>query len=288
MADQRRDLRLYGAYVAWMRKNEWAIDSPLRIVERVLQPQHRLVSRQRFLTEVLDLRAIRPSRALADYERELIADVPLRQRYDRAINDGTIPRKFASFDDNVLRREANVVAYYALLRETAPSIVVETGTAVGWMTSWIVAALEANGHGRLISIDLPAVKGERTMQRTLSGDEIGALIPDAYRHRWTLLAGDAKVLVPRVLSENSVDVFCHDSLHTRTHMGFEYHAARCLMKPEALIVSDDIMMNSAFLDFVRTHHLPSVACVANPNIGITVNRFDQFELEIGTDVVAAV
>lgn len=41
-----------------------------------------------------------------------------------------------------------------LVRALQPDFVLETGTAWGWTTRAIAGALEANGHGRLVSLDV--------------------------------------------------------------------------------------------------------------------------------------
>ena len=73
--------------------------------------------------------------------------------------------------------------------------------------------MHKNNNGRLISIDIPSQAGKLTMETNLASKEVGKLIPDVYRDRWELHLGDAKELLPKLLLENEVDVFIHDSLH---------------------------------------------------------------------------
>jgi predicted O-methyltransferase YrrM len=192
--------------------------------------------------------------------------------------------KHRQYEDR-FSNEANIVNYYAIIREIEPNIVAETGTATGSMTSWVLAALEANENGQLISIDIPPVQGKLAMDLTINKDEIGFLIPREYHHRLEYICGDAKVMLPRVLADNPADVFIHDSLHTRTHMLFEYNVARCLMRPNTVILSDDILWNGAFFSFLKSHHLTGLGCISNPNLGLTVNAFDEYELKVGTDII---
>lgn len=153
------------------------------------------------------------------------------------------------------------------------------------MTSWMLAALHKNGHGKLISIDIPAVQEKLTMDITVEKGEIGFLIPHEFHGSWELKLGDAKLLLPKILGEYDADIFVHDSLHTRTHMLYEYHVAHALMRPGSIIMSDDILWNTAFFDFVRSNHLMSLGCIANPNIGITTNSFDPYEQKIGVGII---
>jgi predicted O-methyltransferase YrrM len=185
----------------------------------------------------------------------------------------------------VARLDGIVTIYYALMREVAPEIVVETGTAAGGYTALVLAALVENGRGRLVSIDIPPVAGRLTMDDlTLDESEVGFFVPAEYRERWEYRRGDAKVLLPRALLEQPVDVFIHDSLHTRTHMLLEYSLARALMDEGKLIVSDDILWNSAFESFLLAHGMQGFAPYANPNTGVCVNRFDDFERRAGLGV----
>ncbi len=223
-----------------------------------------------------------PSHPLEFYVNELKENQELSDLYFRVVDQGKMPRKYQNHDERVEAVRVNVVLFYALIREFKPEVLIETGTAHGSMTSWIVTALYKNQKGMLHSIDLPPVDGELTMGMTVLPEDVGMLIPAVYRNHWTLHPGDAKVLLPRLMSEFSVDYFFHDSLHTRTHMLFEYNVARCLMQPGAFIVSDDILWNSSFFDFIRSHRLQGFGAFSNPNVGITLNEFDQYELGIGT------
>ena len=174
-----------------------------------------------------------------------------------------------------------VAIYYGLMRELRPGVVVETGTAAGSLTSFVAAALTRNEHGRLISIDIPPVAGHLQMNLTVAPSDVGYFIPEAYRGCWEYRAGDARELLPKVLAEESTDVFIHDSLHTTTHMLFEYSVARALMREGALIASDDILWNDAFNSFLRANGLVGYAPFSQPGTGAVVNRFDPFERDSG-------
>ena len=171
------------------------------------------------------------------------------------------------------------------MRELQLEVVVETGTAAGSNTGFLLSAPERNGKGRLISIDLPPIKGELTMDETILEKDVGYLIPYDFRSRWECRKGDAKIILPQVLAEFQVDVFVHDSLHTRTHMLFEYAVARALLPENALILSDDILWNNAFDSFVSINRLTAYAGFGNTNFGAMINRFDKYEREIGLGVV---
>jgi len=216
-----------------------------------------------------------PRQPLDFYLAELAACKPLRAAWDTGSIKGP---------DTRLDNPALAGFYYAFVRETRPGCIVETGTAAGALTSLMVAALAANAHGVVRSIDLPSREGVLTMDSTVAPDQAGFLIPREFREHWEYLPGDAKLLLPRVLVESSPDIFIHDSLHTRTHMSFEYATARALMRPNTVIASDDSLWNASWVDFIHTHRLTSYTSVKNPNVCVTINEFDAYETAQGLDI----
>ena len=225
-----------------------------------------------------------PGVTLSRYVEELVGNDDLRRQWEESVERYDL-RKYRDWNHRVRSQPGNVALYYALIREICPQVIVETGTASGSMTSLLLAALEANGEGRLISIDIPPTEGTLTMDLTIDRSDIGFWIPKSLHARWDYRVGDAKVLLPKVMAEQQIDVFVHDSLHTRTHMLFEYAVARCLMPEGSLVVSDDILWNNAFDDFLALNELSGYAPSSNPNIGCFVNRFDSFEKSVGTGIV---
>lgn len=244
-----------------------------------------------FFGEVASLLDFQPTADLAAYAEELQQDACMEARYNLAAERGIIrshPTKPLPLYKNRLvpgSCEGNLVLFYALFRELKPDLVVETGTCAGSMSSYIVAALHRNGKGRMISIDLPPSANKMPTLDGLRDEDVGFLIPEEYRDHWTLVRGDAKALLPGIMMENDVDVFFHDSLHTRTHMAFELAVARAFMKEGSAILSDDTLTNHSFWKFVETHRLPALACTTNPQIAVCRNVFDDFEKDIGIETV---
>lgn len=282
--DQQRDIRSFRWFIRKLKKNEWLLNTPFMHLEKFYFPNHRILSRKDYFRAVMESLGKSPSRPLPFYREELMTDEPLRKKYLSAVESGIFKADAERYEDR-FSSEGDIVNSYALFREVQPEVVLETGTATGATTSWLLTALHKNRKGRLLSIDLPAVSNELTMSVGIKRDNVGMLIPEAYRDRWEYHEGDAKILLPKLLVENAVDVFIHDSLHTRTHMLFEYNCARALMKPGTIIMSDDITWNQAFFLFVKSHKLEGLSCISNPNRGFTVNRFEEYEEHIGTGVV---
>ena len=148
---------------------------------------------------------------------------------------------------------------YMVVRFATPKVVLETGVFDGESSAVILQALADNGEGELISIDLPAVHAIQYstsgMRETVipPGLSPGWVIPDSLRHRHRLELGDSRELLPDILeSSGALDIFMHDSLHTFDHMLFEYSTAWPHLRDGGLLLSDDILWNSAFHDFCRS------------------------------------
>ena len=134
-------------------------------------------------------------------------------------------------------------AAYIGCRTRKPSVVVETGVAFGMTSRYILQALDANGHGRLESVDLPPLGDEE-------GFFVGALVRDDLRTRWTLHRGSTRRELPPLLDRlGGVEVFVHDSLHTYRTMRWEFETVWPYMPQGSLLLSDDIGANKAFHDF---------------------------------------
>jgi predicted O-methyltransferase YrrM len=133
---------------------------------------------------------------------------------------------------------------YALIRLLRPEIVVETGVGAG-VSSWtILEAMDRNGSGRLVSIDLPTPNTELL-------PAVGYLVPEKLRGRWELRTGPSQKLLPQVLSElGEVDIFQHDSRHSYSNQKREYETAWPHIRPGGVLVSDDVS-NDALHDACR-------------------------------------
>ena len=152
---------------------------------------------------------------------------------------------------------------YSLCRIMNPRIVVETGVASGLSSAYILKALEDNGTGRLISIDMPNFEQkliqESNEYSTKSpegnipqGKNLGWLVPNDLRNRWTLKIGLVKnILVPILDELGKIDIFFHDSEHTYENMMYEFRNAWSHIRKGGLLLSDDVDWNNSFSDFAR-------------------------------------
>ena len=169
----------------------------------------------------------------------------------------------------------------SFVRLARPEAVVETGVAHGSSSTVILDALQKNQKGRLYSVDLPLVAGENGQRASLttvqSLDQVGWLVPDALRGRWSLTLGDSLVQLPNMVQNiSSLDIFFHDSLHSYEHMMEEFRMVWPHLKKKGFLLSDDIFVekHAAIYDFAKEKRQPlktflqiGVICNERPLIG---------------------
>jgi hypothetical protein len=147
---------------------------------------------------------------------------------------------------------------YAVVRASRARRVVETGVHVGRTSLAILSALQRNGSGRLVSIDLPKTTGAVNSDGRLDlshvsrPEETGYLVPQSLRGRWDLRLGDSKVLLPAAV-EDGVDFFLHDSDHSYGHQMFEYRTVWPKLTVGGLFLSDDTDWTPAWREFLAQH-----------------------------------
>lgn len=126
---------------------------------------------------------------------------------------------------------------YDTIKKLRPDICVETGVANGFSTAVILLALKENKKGKLYSIDI-------------CYKPTGVIIPKELKQRWILIEGMIKPKLTGLLQDlKKVDFFLHDGSHTYRDMLFDYTTVWIKMPKNAVLVSDDVNYNDAFLDF---------------------------------------
>lgn len=111
---------------------------------------------------------------------------------------------------------------HQLVREKQPELVVECGTAIGYSGIWICAALEENGKGRLLTLEIDA---ERS---ALAGEHFAAAGVDGLVER---RIGDACELVTVIAGP--IDFVLFDN-------GFS-HYLRCFQGLEAALAGSAVL-----------------------------------------------
>jgi len=130
---------------------------------------------------------------------------------------------------------------YLLVRTVRPGLMVETGVANGASTFLVLTAMQRNGDGRLVSIDISA--------------EVGSLLTDAERR---MANWDMRVIEPGGIGAvvdglGPIDVFFHDSDHSHANVTAELQAAWPRMAPGGLVLGDDGELSFAFVDVAAQH-----------------------------------
>ncbi len=134
---------------------------------------------------------------------------------------------------------------YLLCRLISPSVVLETGVAYGVSSVFILKALQVNGRGTLHSVDLPPLRSE--YERFW-----GIAVPEAFKDRWRLHRGSSARVLPRLLREiRTIDLFVHDSLHTRGNMRREFDTVWPHLRNGAVLLADDVERNRAFSELQK-------------------------------------
>ena len=148
---------------------------------------------------------------------------------------------------------------YALCRAVRPVTIVETGVARGVTSAYILQALEKNGAGLLVSVDLPPLGADPKR-------DVGSVIPERLRSRWELHLGSSKCALPAIMAARSpINMFVHDSLHTYRNMRREFGVASPHLAKGAVLLADDIEGNEAFQEWLGTHELRDGFAVKSPN-----------------------
>jgi predicted O-methyltransferase YrrM len=123
--------------------------------------------------------------------------------------------------------------------------VLETGVAYGVSSVFILKALQVNGRGTLHSVDLPPLRSE--YERFW-----GIAVPEAFKDRWRLHRGSSARVLPRLLREiRTIDLFVHDSLHTRRNMRREFDAIWPRLRNGGALLADDVERNRAFSELQK-------------------------------------
>lgn len=152
---------------------------------------------------------------------------------------------------------ANSIYYfylYSLTRKLEPEVAVESGVFLGGSSAAILKAMEENGKGRLISLDISRTvpTGIWTKYRVPTG----FAVPERLRNRWELVIEDSRYFLPAALPKlGSIDFYLHDSDHTYKTVTFEMEAAWRHLKTGGVLVVDDCNFSLATYNFARCNTL---------------------------------
>ena len=137
---------------------------------------------------------------------------------------------------------------YWLTRRLKPQVILETGVSAGWSSQAFLAALEANGSGKLYSSDFPYFR-VRDPERY-----IGILIEDSLKHRWELHTDGDETALPAIVSKlPRVDLFHYDS--DKSYSGRRFACSVVRPKLHGSLLIDDITNDSWFRELVERESL---------------------------------
>jgi len=158
------------------------------------------------------------------------------------------------------------ILLYVLVRHLRPAACLETGVYYGGNSAFMLAALDRNGTGRLVSVDLPdsAIRrdGDSSHARhPLVGDSElyeatlrpGFIVPDYLKSLWDFVEGDSLAEIPK--RQEVFDIYLHDSDHSMDFLSAEMAAALPRLSPHAVMIADDIDWSNGFFGFCVTHGL---------------------------------
>ena len=168
---------------------------------------------------------------------ELSKDIYLLERIEEKV--APVDEFFVKTWGNCLDLGFYRCSIYAMTRILKPSVVIETGILHGLTSAYILAALQKNQFGRLISIDLPSTPETGPSNNDGYDDVLpigqspGWVVPDYLRPFWETYLGNSLEILPKVLQETTeIDFFIHDSDHSYEVMKFECDLASSSLMTE--------------------------------------------------------
>jgi hypothetical protein len=142
---------------------------------------------------------------------------------------------------------------YLLVRATRPERILETGVGPGYSTAWLLAALNANGAGELVSLGPGSTEGRSSGVPTLS---VGQFVPPSFRSRWTLAIGNSSERLRQLLDGGPrVDVFFYDNGPDPTRARFELRTAWDALSDRGILLAHHVETNPAWAEFCRRQGL---------------------------------
>ncbi|MER7165527.1 class I SAM-dependent methyltransferase [Micromonospora sp. NPDC000207] len=173
-----------------------------------------------FVSVVCDV----PVKQVRAYFHEIEADDRLRTHIEQA-TAGAARRGLADRQVRYARR----IGWYAMVRATGPAHVVETGVDKGLGSCVLAAALLRNAAdgrpGRVTSLDINPEAGY--LARTEPWSEVVDLV-----------IGDSIASLDAL--DRPVDLFLHDSDHSRAHEKREFDAVEAKLAPGAILLTDNV------------------------------------------------
>lgn len=145
---------------------------------------------------------------------------------------------------------------FALVLLLKPTCILEIGVARGSSSRALLSGLEICGRGHLISIDFPFLI-------TNYANEIGMLVSQRLRKKWTLHIGPSQLILPKILTTDTrFQLIIHDGAHSYHVQRNDLQQSLSTLDPDGVIVCDDLN-NDSFLE-VGQERFKSMWCLKQP------------------------
>jgi hypothetical protein len=213
--------------------------------------------------------------------QEILTDDELVRSIEKEVKgvDSWGTKTFESVFDFRLFR----IVLYIAMRLKKPRVAIETGVLHGLTSAFLLRAIERNGAGKLISIDLPSYPDTGAANKDgysavlPVGKHPGWIVPVRLTKNWDLRISSSQDALPELNEISGLDFFLHDSEHTFETMWFELCWAWDKLEDGGYLFCDNIEASSAFSDFaehvgqkVILFPAPSQQYMANPRFGLMV------------------
>lgn len=193
---------------------------------------HLTALNQRYLANFLGIVCNQPATVMEAYMREVVEDAGLREHLIRCIQKGE--RNFLADDEP---RYGRRIGWYAIVRATRPTVVIETGVDKGLGSCVLTAALQRNaaeGHpGRYFGTDI--------------NPKAGYLLQAPYDKYGQIVYGDSIESLKKM--DSPIDLFINDSDHSMDYEMQEFETVAEKLSPTAIVLGDNSHFSSKLIDF---------------------------------------
>jgi hypothetical protein len=154
---------------------------------------------------------------ISEYFKELELDSELS---DYIQNQLKIHRRGNEIEDQAFY--ARRIGWYAIVRFSKPTVIVETGTEKGLGSIVLAEAILKNGHGHLFTIDMEPTAG--------------MMIGARYTGVISQICGDS---LKSLTTIDRIDLFVHDSDHSAEHEAREFEIIETKLSKQGVVLSDN-------------------------------------------------
>lgn len=174
-----------------------------------------------FVSDIVDI----PIEEAEEYINEIENDEKLREHI----------RNNASKSDFQDPKFGRRIGWYALVRASEPQLVVESGVKDGLGTCVIASALTKNDTGKVIGID--------------NTQSSGILFSKPYSEFGEISINNSVEKLEEF--EEKIDIFIHDSKHTKAHIQNELEAIESNINSASLLISDASHHSDVFYNYSK-------------------------------------